>query len=33
MVYKESQQVPGIKIKSYTLSFSKHIVILGENHA
>ena len=35
MVYKESQQVPGIKIKtkSYTLGFSKHIVILGENHA
>ena len=33
MVHKESQQVPGIKIKSYILGFSKHIDILGENHA
>ena len=32
MVHKESQQVPGIKIKSYTLGYSKHIDILGENH-
>ena len=30
MVHKESQQVPGIKIKSYILGFSKHIDILGE---
>ena len=33
MVHKESQQVPGIKIKSYILDFSKLIDILGENHA
>ena len=33
MVHKESQQVPGIKIESYTLGYSKHIDILGENHA
>ena len=33
MVHKESQQVPGIKIKSYTLGYSEHIDILGENHA
>ena len=33
MVHKESQQVLGIKIKSYTLGYSKHIHILGENHA
>ena len=33
MVHKESQPVPGIKIKSYTLGFSKYIDILGENHA
>ena len=25
--------VPGIKIKRYILGFSKHIDILGENHA
>ena len=30
MVHKETQQVPGIKIKSYTLGYSKHINILGE---
>ena len=33
MVHKESQQVPGIKIKSYTLGYSEHIDILGGNHA
>ena len=33
MVHKESKQVPGIKIKSYTLGFSKHIDISGENYA
>ena len=33
MVHKESQQVPGMKIKRYTLGYSKHIDILGENHA
>ena len=33
MVHKESQPVPGIKIKRYTIGYSKHIAILGENHA
>ena len=33
MVHKESQQAPGIKIKNYNLGYSKHIDILGENHA
>ena len=33
MVHKEAQQVQGIKVKSYTLGYSKHIYILGENHA
>ena len=33
MVQKKSQPVPGIKIKSYTLGYSKHFDILGENHA
>ena len=33
MVHKESQPVPGINIKSFTLGFSKHIDISGENHA
>ena len=33
MVHKESHPVPGIKIKSYTLGYSKHIDILMENHA
>ena len=33
MVHKESQQVPGIKLKGHTLGYSKHIDISGENHA
>ena len=33
MVHNESQQVPGIEIKSYTLGYSKYIDILGGNHA
>ena len=33
MIHKVSQTVPDVKIKSYTLGFSKHIDILGENHA
>ena len=33
MVHKESQPVPGIKIESYALGYSKHIYIFRENHA